>query len=728
MAGKDSRARVIVAVIVALLAGGAWMGVRYATAEVERRVKIALGSLSDRARMDYQSVRLGILPPRVRILGLTAQPIKLKGTIRAEEVVIRKFDRAHNPPHELVADARSVTVPDEVVEELRPDDAPELPWSKVITAVQGVDLGIRYTYDAAQQTLAVDEAYLDVPQAARVAFGVRLANLSGMPTSFFDKLDALGAVLLESFRLSTVEHGVIPRLLAERVVATGTPIPDVITKWVEDGSEAVAEELTQLDAGNAENVRAFLQAPGTLEIGIAPKVPFRLGGFVHAALTGDKPDLGPVTVRATPGDDLAKRVKEATAAVVARSFAAAQEEAKSGNRFASYELADRLRAADLASPDLDRAIAQMKEGFEKRASFTAIRRGEESRGCRLDAAGTLTCGTPAAPSPRPPSRTSPVPARGLDGLSSARVSLPSPDGRRFFVATYSSESPASGGSEEAYEDFEQLFLYDPARGLRPIESSYKYGPKRFLDWAPDGGYGIVVYSGEGDTWYDVVGGDSARVYTVRATAAANGCHTAVEDGLYGCSADRGFAGASYVGVDELASGWTRSRGDWAWRARAEASLCPPGNGDCELTGEGAAKKPALMVFEPGRRSLSLASTEKAATTAGSTRALGSKVLAACDNAYVALNGFIANELDAALNGGAGQCSAKTAAEVVACAVQTHASVTNPANPKQPVYVAAEQALAPCQVSLFAPTTNSVRFSQIPGSPTSALRTFSIRVD
>ncbi len=106
-----------------------------------------------------------------------------------------------------------------------------------------------------------------------------------------------------------------------------------------------------------------------------------------------------------------------------------------------------------------------------------------------------------------------------------------------------------------------------------------------------------------------------------------------------------------------------------------------------------------------------------------------RLIATCDNIYVALNGEVANELDTALLSDASEagCRARDAWEVARCAVYRHEQERNPRNPNQPAYVEGETATDPCQVEITATSENSIRFSQqaYQGAHT---RTFSITID
>jgi len=97
----------------------------------------------------------------------------------------------------------------------------------------------------------------------------------------------------------------------------------------------------------------------------------------------------------------------------------------------------------------------------------------------------------------------------------------------------------------------------------------------------------------------------------------------------------------------------------------------------------------------------------------------------CDNVYVALNGFVANERDGAMNGATGNCDVRDVSGVIRCALWRHAKEKNPLDKHQRAYT--DAAPAPCQVSLAPLSTNGVTFSQVPRAGAST-RTFSIRVD
>ncbi|MFN7953915.1 MAG: zinc-ribbon domain-containing protein [bacterium] len=99
--------------------------------------------------------------------------------------------------------------------------------------------------------------------------------------------------------------------------------------------------------------------------------------------------------------------------------------------------------------------------------------------------------------------------------------------------------------------------------------------------------------------------------------------------------------------------------------------------------------------------------------------------ATCDNVYVALNGEVANELDAAMHGRTGKCAATTNDAVVSCMMRTHADEDNPRNRNQRAYTTAPG--DSCQVQLSPLSSNGVTFSQIP-NPSRPTRTFSIQVE
>lgn len=98
----------------------------------------------------------------------------------------------------------------------------------------------------------------------------------------------------------------------------------------------------------------------------------------------------------------------------------------------------------------------------------------------------------------------------------------------------------------------------------------------------------------------------------------------------------------------------------------------------------------------------------------------------CDNVYVALNGEVANELDAALHGAPGRpCSGDDPAAIARCIVTEHFDEDNPLDEKQHAYTL--DTPVACQVQLAPLSTNGVMFSQIP-RPGAPARSFAIRVD
>ncbi len=100
--------------------------------------------------------------------------------------------------------------------------------------------------------------------------------------------------------------------------------------------------------------------------------------------------------------------------------------------------------------------------------------------------------------------------------------------------------------------------------------------------------------------------------------------------------------------------------------------------------------------------------------------------ATCDNVYVALNGEVANELDAALRADASpRCEGKDPAAIARCIVTEHVDEDNPLDKKQHAYTLGIPDA--CQVQLAPLSTNGITFAQRPHVG-AATRTFSIRVD
>ena len=108
-----------------------------------------------------------------------------------------------------------------------------------------------------------------------------------------------------------------------------------------------------------------------------------------------------------------------------------------------------------------------------------------------------------------------------------------------------------------------------------------------------------------------------------------------------------------------------------------------------------------------------------------------KRTATCDNLYVALNGEVANELDAVANGVPGpHCpAARSRDDIMACMIERHAATRNPRNRRQPAYVTT--APESCQVMLFPVTWSghdSISFAQYVQQSSTHSRTFSPIVD
>lgn len=103
----------------------------------------------------------------------------------------------------------------------------------------------------------------------------------------------------------------------------------------------------------------------------------------------------------------------------------------------------------------------------------------------------------------------------------------------------------------------------------------------------------------------------------------------------------------------------------------------------------------------------------------------------CDNVYVALNGEVANELDAATHGSTTACDTYgDSAAVIECTLSKHTREDNPKNASLPayVYLSEDHPLEPCQVGLSPAGTNGVRFHQYVEPGATASRSFSVVID
>ena len=99
--------------------------------------------------------------------------------------------------------------------------------------------------------------------------------------------------------------------------------------------------------------------------------------------------------------------------------------------------------------------------------------------------------------------------------------------------------------------------------------------------------------------------------------------------------------------------------------------------------------------------------------------------ATCDDTFKALAGEVANELDAAMNGGTGHCNTTQNSGVIACVLFQHDGEDNPRNRNQVAYTVG--APTTCQVQLTTLSTNGITFTQQPDKD-SATRTFSIAIN
>ncbi|MFN7954204.1 MAG: prepilin-type N-terminal cleavage/methylation domain-containing protein [bacterium] len=105
--------------------------------------------------------------------------------------------------------------------------------------------------------------------------------------------------------------------------------------------------------------------------------------------------------------------------------------------------------------------------------------------------------------------------------------------------------------------------------------------------------------------------------------------------------------------------------------------------------------------------------------------------ATCDDMFKALNGEVANELDAAMNGATGECAVGSNSGVVACVLAKHVDEDNPRNRNQRAFTTASDSNTPpsdtCQVGLVTVSSNGIVFTQTP-QVNGVFRTFRVRLD
>ncbi len=199
-----------------------------------------------------------------------------------------------------------------------------------------------------------------------------------------------------------------------------------------------------------------------------------------------------------------------------------------------------------------------------------------------------------------------------------------------------------------------------------------------------------------------------------------------------------------VFASAITAWWLRQAGEWGWAAVLTVLVTPL----AALAREARASGPICVIATFAQAGIWLALWARRHSNdssgldvlalvmlaAGALPHLSHELLfhgersrnATCDNVYVALNGEVANELDAALRGDVNRrCAGDDPAAIARCIVTEHVDEDNPLDKKQHAYTLGIPDA--CQVQLAPLSTNGITFAQRPHVG-GATRTFSIRVD
>lgn len=267
--GKKTKVGISIAIIL-LIAG--YFGLRaYAAHVAEKNINRTIGKVDGFVDMDYQKVDVGLFGLNTHIKNVRlAQPGRPK-TVKIDDIVIRRFDRQGRIPASLHVRFKGINVD---LDQMGKDAAAlrQMGYSHI-----KADTELDYTYDPAQQTLAINKFQTGAAGLGDITMTCQIANMDLNPANLPVLLFTFPDILLNQAKLTYRDHSFVKRFLKLAAQKKGQAYDAFMRDLNATLDNEIAGQSDPFLKQAMTSFKQFLNNPDAITLSISPDEPVSIG-------------------------------------------------------------------------------------------------------------------------------------------------------------------------------------------------------------------------------------------------------------------------------------------------------------------------------------------------------------------------------------------------------------------------------------------------------------------
>jgi len=274
--GKKTKAGIGILII---LLAGAYFGLKaYAAHVAERNVKRTVDRVNGLVDMDYQRVDVDLFRLDTHIKNVRVGRIDGRQAVKIDDIVICRFDHQGQARVPAALHVRFAGVHVDL-EHLGKEAAVlrRLGYSHI-----KADTELDYTYDAAQQTLAVNKFQAGAAEIGDITMTCQMANIDLNPENLAVLLFTFPHILLDQARVTYRDHSLVKRLLQLAAQKKGQTYQAFMKDLNARLNHEIAGQSDPFLKKVIESFKRFLNHPDAVTIAISPAKPVSIGRLQEA--------------------------------------------------------------------------------------------------------------------------------------------------------------------------------------------------------------------------------------------------------------------------------------------------------------------------------------------------------------------------------------------------------------------------------------------------------------